>query len=469
MGKLQNKKVTQVSPAGRVLARDKTLGAGRIDIESQRAAHKKATHNIEPYIILKYGNQSYKSPVSYGLDPVFENAQYTFHYKEKNKVKVSVYDEDKGVADADDLIGEGNFDVPEVSNIEKEISVKLSGINDATFMQEFRGDAFFKIMRSSADDFQIKVIKAEHLKNVDQADTADIAQNLGVVLWCLFLFILYLAAGTLVFPLLETDWTYIDSAYFAVVTLTTVGYGDLLPTTPLSKAVVVLYGLLGIVYIGAAVGIIGSAIMEQMNKKMAKMSKVVPPNARKKIEEKGNERKSCCSCTSRAKGRLRTIFTSLLLITVNVGGGAAFLFLYEGQDLGDMIYLGFISLLTIGYGDFSPQTQVGRFFAIFWIMLGTVIVANFLGIFAGFIIEDKQEKLRDEILTRKLDSNTLKNWDKDGDNTIDRFEYLTARLLQLEICNQFEINNIMETFDLHDHNGDGTVTISDILKSEGLA
>ena len=29
-----------------------------------------------------------------------------------------------------------------------------------------------------------------------------------------------------------------------------------------------------------------------------------------------------------------------------------------------------------------------------------------------------------------------------------------------------EINNIMQTFDLHDHNGDGTVTISDILNAE---
>ena len=86
-------------------------------------------------------------------------------------------------------------------------------------------------MRTPEDDLQITVIRAEHLKNVDQADTADIAQNMGVVLWCLFLFILYLAAGTFVFPLLETDWTYVDSAYFSVVTLTTVGYGDLLPTT----------------------------------------------------------------------------------------------------------------------------------------------------------------------------------------------------------------------------------------------
>ena len=74
MGKLQNKKVTQVSPAGRVLARDKHLEGMGLDIEAQRKLHKNSSHNIEPYIILKYGGQTYKSPVTYGLDPVFENA-----------------------------------------------------------------------------------------------------------------------------------------------------------------------------------------------------------------------------------------------------------------------------------------------------------------------------------------------------------------------------------------------------------
>ena len=248
------------------------------------------------------------------------------------------------------------FCCAEASNNEKEITVKLSGINDATFAQEFRGETFFKVVRTSADDVQIKVIKAEHLKNVDQVDTADNAQNMGVVLWCLCLFILYLAAGTFVFPLLETDWTYVDSAYFSVVTLTTVGYEIYSPPLHYRKLLLSCTGCL-IVYIGAAVGIIGSAIMEQMNKKMATMSKVVPPSAKKNVENANKRKKNCCSCSHRATGRMKTIFTSLLLITFNVGGGAAFLFWYEDQDLGDMIYLGFISLLTIGYGDFSPQTQ----------------------------------------------------------------------------------------------------------------
>lgn len=52
--------------------------------------------------------------------------------------------------------------------------------------------------------------------------------------------------GMVLFHWLE-GWDWIDSFYFVVITLTTIGYGDFTPTTPVTKLITVFYGINGIV------------------------------------------------------------------------------------------------------------------------------------------------------------------------------------------------------------------------------
>ena len=51
-------------------------------------------------------------------------------------------------------------------------------------------------------------------------------------------------AGTLFYWRFE-DWTLIESLYFCIVTLTTVGYGDFSPTTPGTQIFTIIYILTG--------------------------------------------------------------------------------------------------------------------------------------------------------------------------------------------------------------------------------
>jgi voltage-gated potassium channel len=60
-----------------------------------------------------------------------------------------------------------------------------------------------------------------------------------------------LGLGTVVYHLLE-GWGWIDSFYFSVITLTSVGYGDLAPTSPESKLFTTVYIVTGISLLGAA-------------------------------------------------------------------------------------------------------------------------------------------------------------------------------------------------------------------------
>jgi hypothetical protein len=54
-----------------------------------------------------------------------------------------------------------------------------------------------------------------------------------------------LMVGTIVYHLLE-DWSWVDSFYFSSVAVTTVGFGDLTPSTDVSKLFTVLYIFSGI-------------------------------------------------------------------------------------------------------------------------------------------------------------------------------------------------------------------------------
>ncbi|MFI5226546.1 MAG: potassium channel family protein [Candidatus Limnocylindrales bacterium] len=54
-----------------------------------------------------------------------------------------------------------------------------------------------------------------------------------------------LVAGTIAFHFVE-GWNWLDSLYFCVITMATVGYGDFHPVTPLGKILAMIYIVLGL-------------------------------------------------------------------------------------------------------------------------------------------------------------------------------------------------------------------------------
>jgi hypothetical protein len=70
-----------------------------------------------------------------------------------------------------------------------------------------------------------------------------------------------IAAGTGIFHILE-DWSIVDSFYFSVMTITTVGYGDFFPTHDVSKIFTAIYAIAGVSIAFASLGAIGAAYLE---------------------------------------------------------------------------------------------------------------------------------------------------------------------------------------------------------------
>ena len=74
---------------------------------------------------------------------------------------------------------------------------------------------------------------------------------------------LLLLTGTIFYWLAE-DWTLIQSLYFSVATLTTVGYGDLTPTSDYTRIFTIIYIFLGL---GVLVTFVSSIAHHYMRQK----------------------------------------------------------------------------------------------------------------------------------------------------------------------------------------------------------
>jgi len=83
---------------------------------------------------------------------------------------------------------------------------------------------------------------------------AELVTGIKVAWPILFGLLGVMVALGIVIGLLE-DWTVLDGVYFAFVSGLTIGYGDLVPTRPLSRVLAIGIGLTGVLLVGLIVAL----------------------------------------------------------------------------------------------------------------------------------------------------------------------------------------------------------------------
>lgn len=70
------------------------------------------------------------------------------------------------------------------------------------------------------------------------------------------------------------NWSWLDSLYFSVITLATVGYGDLVPTTDAGKLFTIFYVVIGIgIFAASANYLLKRATLKRLQKRDEVQSK----------------------------------------------------------------------------------------------------------------------------------------------------------------------------------------------------
>ncbi|KAK0601525.1 hypothetical protein LWI29_025067 [Acer saccharum] len=252
----------------------------------------------------------------------------------------------------------------------------------------------------------------------------------------------YLVLGTICFSMVEEQIkgkktnTFLDSLYFCVVTMTTVGYGDLVPGSNLSKLLAC-----GFVLSGTTLGglIVSRALLMNQN--------VGPSDILKEIE------------TNKVR---RKLFVVSILLSVLFLIGHIVLIFVEEMSFVDAFYCVCTTITTLGYGDQSFTSKGGRFFAIFWILTSTGCLGQFFIYIAQLSAQKRQRALVEWVLTRKTSRLDLEAADMDDDGVVNAAEFVIYKLKEMEKINQEDINQVMKEFEELDVDQSGTLSVSDI-------
>ena len=138
------------------------------------------------------------------------------------------------------------------------LSVFLPLSKTIGLLRIFRIFRILKLIRYS----KIMVIIANVLRKVKK-------QLLAVLL----LTVIYISASAMFIFQLEPDLfdTFFDALYWATISITTIGYGDISPVTTAGRLTTMLSALVGMALIALPSGIITAAYMEEIKKKKSKL------------------------------------------------------------------------------------------------------------------------------------------------------------------------------------------------------
>jgi hypothetical protein len=250
---------------------------------------------------------------------------------------------------------------------------------------------------------------------------------------------LYLAVGAA--GGCAVGWSLIDSAYFAIVTSTTVGYGDFSVINSSVAKDNDMFKVAAMLYMFAGLLIVGDLISEMA-------TRVVLGSIEKFKTKEEHER----FINETPKERNRSYSARLMKAKAMLAGtillGALFVRWNEDVTCVDALYWSTQTVTTIGYGDINLKHESSRFFCCLYIPMAVVIVTAVIAEITNVEVDRHNDTKRQGLLSLKMTKKLAQQIDDEGggDGVITDIEFVRYMLVKEGLVSMHDFDRYLDHF-----------------------
>lgn len=262
--------------------------------------------------------------------------------------------------------------------------------------------------------------------------------------------------------------TMVECVYLMSQILTTVGYGDITPAKPRGQVFVALYVILSLVVIANVLSEVIGLTTSHIEKHAEQMQKLWEQAVQRQVSGKHSEEDRAKLSAGRWvrthlqplpwKNFLNSLLTWLLCVLI----GVLFFVNYPGENRTPFqaVYMSVITLSTVGFGAFTPLTEMGKAFGAFWMLFGS---AAMLGLVSSCCELIAVMKMREQLDPKQAQANDAELALQQPPR-MDNYAFLRFGLLQSNATSQFDLQLFETIFKELGPDSDGTVSKDAILK-----
>ena len=228
-----------------------------------------------------------------------------------------------------------------------------------------------------------------------------------------------------------------ESIYFLTVTLTTIGYGDVVPESDGAKIFMMFWIVVGLAAVFPVIIKAADHVVRRMERIAMHLVDNDPDDDYEPLWVKG--------------------VLAIIMIVIPLAVGNIYFFTREnkcGWSELDALWMTFVTMTTVGYGDLALcDKEQDQLFVTVFAIFSVVLVAGAIGTLGNLYAENDRQN-REAKMLASFDMDMIKALDQDGDG-VDKNEYVLGMLSALGHLDGEIVARYEKQFNSYDVDGSG--------------